>query len=120
MNADGSNQDRLTFVGSYNQSPVWSPKGDVIAFVGRDERYIFDIFTISVTDKLDIKRLTQDMGNNESPSWSPDAKHIVFASDRSGESKLYIMNADGSNQRKITMEKGEYATPAWSPNMSWD
>jgi hypothetical protein len=60
----------------------------------------FRYFHVSVTDKLDIKRLTQDMGNNESLR-GRRRKHIVFASDRSGESKLYIMNADGSNQRKL-------------------
>jgi TolB protein len=47
-NRDGSNQRRLTFQGEYNQTPEWSPKGDKILFTARDERLIFDIFTVEV------------------------------------------------------------------------
>lgn len=120
MDANGDNQERLTFVGNYNQSPAWSPKGDRIAFVGRDERYVFDIFTINVQDRMDVQRLTQDQGNNENPSWAPDGRHIVFSSNRSGEYKLYIMTHDGNTQQRITTEKGEFTTPTWSPWLSWD
>ena len=48
MNADGSNQKRLTFKGRYNTSPDWSPKGDKIAFCARDERNAYDIFTVDM------------------------------------------------------------------------
>ena len=67
MNADGSNQRRLTFQGDYNQTPDWSPKGDLIAFTARDERAVFDIFTVRVSDGV-IQRLTQNQGNNEEPT----------------------------------------------------
>lgn len=39
--------------------------------------------------------------NNVSPTWSPDGRHILFVSDRSGQWGFYVMNADGSNQRPI-------------------
>ena len=42
MNVDGSDVRRLTFQGNYNQEPAWSPKGDLIAFSGRDEHRVFD------------------------------------------------------------------------------
>ena len=104
---------RLTFQGNYNQSPAWSPKGDKIAFSGRDERLVFDLFIVDVASKA-VTRLTQDQGNNEDPSWAPDGQHLVFSSTRSGKSKLYIMNADGTNQRLISKGEGEFATPGWS------
>jgi Tol biopolymer transport system component len=39
--------------------------------------------------------------NNVSPAWSPDGDQIVFLSDRSGDWEFYVMDSDGSNQRKI-------------------
>src|SRR5690606_28450670 len=40
---------------------------------------------------------------------------IVFESDRGGTQQLYIMNADGSNVRRLSYGEGRYATPVWSP-----
>ena len=39
----------------------------------------------------------------------------MFESDRGGSQQLYVMNADGSNQRRISFGGGGYATPEWSP-----
>lgn len=112
MNADGSKPERLTFQGRYNQTPDWSPRGDVIAFTARDERNKFDLFTVDVATKQ-IKRLTQDEGNNEEPSFSPNGRHIVFTSTRDRRPRLYMMNADGQNQRPIPID--DAFTPAWGP-----
>ena len=48
-------------------------------------------------------------------SYSPDGTRIVFESDRSGSQQVYVMNADGSGQRRISHGGGRYATPEWSP-----
>ncbi len=114
MNIDGSNVKRLTFKGNYNQTPDWSARGDWILFNARDERLVYDVFKIN-PDTGEIKRLTQDQGNNEHPSFSPDGNLVVFSSTRTGESKLWVMNADGTNQRRISRGKGEYSTPEWGP-----
>lgn len=113
MKADGSNPRRLTDKGNYNTTPDWSPRGDLIAFTARDERNVFDIFTVNVTTR-EIRRLTQDQGNNEEPSFSPDGNHLVFTSTREGRSQVWIMAVDGSNQHRLTSEGG-FSTPAWSP-----
>jgi TolB protein len=118
MNADGSEPKRLTFFGNYNQAPAWSPKGNIVAFMGRDERNIFDIFLLDVNDPTNVQRLTQDQGNNEDPSWSPDGRHIAFSSNRSGQYKVYIMNADGTNQRLISYAAGAFTSPSWSSQMN--
>jgi TolB protein len=105
---------RLTFQGNYNQTPDWSPRGDLIAFTARDERNAFDLFTVNVeTGK--VTRLTQDQGNNQEPSFSPNGRLIVFSSNRSGTSQLWVMTADGQNQKMLPMDKGEYSTPDWGP-----
>jgi TolB protein len=114
MPAAGGEPRRLTFQGNYNQTPDWSPRGDWILFNARDERLVYDIFKVN-PDSGEIRRLTQDQGNNEHPRWSPDGNLVVFNSTRAGESKIYIMNADGTNQRMISKGSGEYTNPAWGP-----
>jgi TolB protein len=43
----------------------------------------------------------------------------VFESDRSGSPQLYVMNADGTGQRRISFGGNRYSAPAWSPNGEW-
>lgn len=122
MNADGTNQRRLTFQGNYNQEPNWSPRPDgQIAFTARDEHLMYDIFLVH-PDTGEITRLTQDEGQrNESPSFSPDGQHILFTSNRApGKGrKLYIMDVDGRNQRRISKIGGDVETPRWGPRAGW-
>ena len=84
---DGTGTRRISFRGNYNQEPDWSPRpGGKIAFCARDERLKYDIFLLDPATG-DVERLTQDQGDNESPSFSPDGHHIVFTSTRkSGKS----------------------------------
>ena len=112
MNADGSGVKRLTFQGNYNQTPDWSPRGDLVAFTARDERNAFDLFTVNV-DTGKVTRLTQDQGNNEEPTFSPNGRLIMFSSNRTGTAHLWVMTADGNNQVPLPMEKGSWLTPDW-------
>jgi len=64
-------------------------------------------------DGSNIQRLTIGSGSNEHPSWSPDGRFIVFSSSREGGPAIYLMRADGSNQRKIS--KGNGILPEWGP-----
>ena len=49
------------------------------------------------------------------PVWSPDGKKIAFASNRDGNSEIYVMNADGTNQTRITNDPGRQDNPSWQP-----
>ncbi|MEK7704072.1 MAG: translocation protein TolB, partial [Myxococcota bacterium] len=121
INADGTAPRRLTFQGNYNQEPDWSPRADgQIAFTARDEFLKYDIFLVH-PDSGEISRLTQDEGNNESPSFSPDGHQLAFTSTRdAGGKQIYIMNVDGSSQRRITRQAGEFETPAWGPRLGYE
>jgi len=114
MSPDGTGQRRLTFRGNYNQEPAWSPRGDLIAFSGRDEKRVFDIYTVAVASG-EIKRLTTAAGTNEKPSWSPNGRFVLFSSTRSGKRQLWVMAPDGSNQRQLTEEQRGASDPAWGP-----
>lgn len=50
-----------------------------------------------------------------SPSWSADGKRIVFYSERDGNSEIYAMDADGSNQRRLTNNPASDGYPNFSP-----
>jgi TolB protein len=54
-------------------------------------------------------------GNNEDASWSTNGRYIAFSSSRAGGYNIYIMTANGQNQRRITFLNGEQTSPSWSP-----
>ena len=103
---------RLTFEGKYNSSPSWSSLNRIV-FTGMDKGR-FDIYTMNPNGN-NLKKLTENQGNNEDPSWSLDGRYIVFSSNREGRYHLYIMNSNGHNQKKIADFKGNQTSPSWSP-----
>jgi TolB protein len=122
MGADGSNPRRLTFQGTYNQEPDWSPRPDgQIVFTARDEQLKYDIFLVH-PDSGQITRLTQDQGNNESPSHSPDGHHLTFTSTRGPEhvKELWVIDVDGNNPRRIVSSSTEIETPSWGPRLGYN
>jgi len=116
-NVEDGKVRRLTFEGRYNTTPDWSPRDDFIAYSSMVRNEGTNIFIISIDD-AHIFQLTQNSGNNESPTWSPDGTLIAFSSDREGPSRIYVMNANGSNQRNLLRLDGEQAEPAWSPHLA--
>jgi TolB protein len=115
INVDGTNMRRLTFEGSYNTSPAWSPRGDLIVYVSRESDGSNQIY---VTDLAGNTRMhLTNLRNNEEPSWSPDGLHIAFSSNRTGTYEIYLMYWNGTGQRRITNTDGA-TSPTWSPRLS--
>ena len=117
MRADGTNQRRVTFQGTYNQEPVWSPRQDGgIVFTARDETLHYDLFVVN-PNTTKVTRLTQDMGDNDGPSFAPDGRHIVFASTHGPHRRrsLYIMDELGHKVRAVDEALVDVESPTWSP-----
>ncbi len=129
MNADGSpGQRRLTRNGGRNFAPAWSPDGQKIAFERRLGRKKYgpcsgcgkaSTFEIHVmnADGSGQHRLTT---RGAQPGWSPDGQKIAFARRDAGagrgNSEIYTMNDDGSQQRNLTRTPGWHESwPVWSP-----
>jgi TolB protein len=118
MEADGTNPQQLTDEG-YGVSPSWSPNGQFLAFSwirrytpeapgapGAPDIYLMDIATRRFV------QLTHDARRNDFPSWSPDGRHIVFQSNRTGSEQIWTMLADGTQQRQLTFA-GRNTQPNW-------
>ena len=116
MASDGTNVVRVTDQG-YAVSPSWSPNGQFLAFAwvrhyGPGAPGASDIYIMDIASKQ-WAQLTHDGGRNDFPSWSPDGRHIVFQSNRTGKTQIWTMLADGSETRQLTTS-GENSQPNWS------
>jgi TolB protein len=99
---------RLTFQGKYNQTPQFSPDGNLIAFTGRDEKKEFDIFLFEIKSRR-ISRITENARKekpwrNEEPFFTPSGRFVVFTSEREGKDKpdIFIASLNGDHQFRIT------------------
>ena len=116
MESDGTNVQKMTDQG-YAVSPAWSPNGQFLAFswirhYGPGAPGAWDIYLMDIASKQWVQ-LTHDGGRNDFPSWSPDGRHIVFQSNRTGKTQIWTMLADGSEPRQLTTT-GENTQPNWS------
>src|SRR5580765_4216813 len=71
---------------------------------------------------LDLIESPHGLPGVQAPVWSPDGRRIAFLSRRDGGKEIYVVNADGSGQRRLTGDArfpaytGAKSTPTWSPN----
>ena len=114
MNADGSNQHRLTDLFSAKRAD-FSSDGQKLVFDGRAYETLtdFDIFVMN-TDGSGVRRLTRGPDRDTQASWSPDGRLVSFVRDKNESSKpsIWIVGADGSNAHRVA--RGGSA--AWSPD----
>ncbi len=133
IDADGSNPRQLTNdMTIYNRTtsgqPInsafdanstdWSPMSDEIAFWSGQELCYGQIWKMKANGH-GRRQLTETPipSRNDDPAWSPDGKQILFNTDRRGRPELWVMDADGQNERFITTSKpGPFpGDAAWQP-----
>jgi TolB protein len=115
-----------TLVGGYANFPIWSPRGDLIAFAQPIDND-YEIFTIQ-PDGTSLTRLTTARGNDGHMAWSPDGEYLVFSTSRMGfkdeatytdsaqpYGELFVMRYDGTGVQQLTDNQWEDGAPAWQP-----
>jgi TolB protein len=108
---DLSNQVQLTRGSAESGWAVWKPGGAKLVFASTradpdptDARTIVDIFKMN-PDGTGVVKLTDSKALNADPGWSPDGRKIVFDSDRAnrpGRGEIHVMDADGTNVRRVS------------------
>ena len=118
MNADGSNRTQLTFDSGDYRDPCISPDGTKIAYIkwGANQQ-----LWVMNSDGFGQTLLDNPPSyGDDNPSWSPDGSKVVFQSDRTGSSEIYIINASGTGLTAVSgLPTGSDNTyPSFSPNGS--
>jgi Tol biopolymer transport system component len=118
INADGSGLTQITHDGNGHLFARWSPDGQRFVLMSGSPEKATTVITTMKTDGSDEVSLTDDIPfESYQPEYTPDGKQIVFASQAGGlVSAVWIMNADGSNKRRLTDAPLEAGGPDISPD----
>jgi Tol biopolymer transport system component len=133
-NLDGSNLRQLTTEDGYDAEATFSPAGDRIVFTSARDGDL-ELYSMA-PDGSDLVRLTDRLGYDGGAFYSPDGSQIIWRAHypeegpelddylslldqgllRPGELDIYVMDADGSNQRQVTDVGGASFAPYWHPS----
>lgn len=111
MPVAGGEASRLTFGGSYNVSPAISPDGSKLAYVHREGSY----FQVAVMDLATAQtQVLTDTQHDESPSFAPNGRTILYATRVNGRGVLATVSVDGRTRQRLS-QTGDLREPSWAP-----
>ena len=108
----GGAAQRVTFEGTYNVTPRLSPDGKAMAFITRGNGG----FRLAVMDlaSKQVQVLT-DSFKDESPTFAPNGRMILIATEIGGRGVLSAVSIDGRIKQRLSVAAGDVREPAWAP-----
>lgn len=112
MPAGGGNAERVTFTGSYNISPALSADGRWLAYISR----VNGVFKLHVQELATgtVTAITDTVAD-ESPSFSPNGRLIIYATQVQGREALMTTTVDGKLKARLAGQSGDIREPDWGP-----
>lgn len=108
----GGEPERLTFSGRYNARAAFSPDGSTLAFVHEtDGDYRIALMGV---DDGEIRVLTSG-ALDESPTFAPNGRMILYATTERGRAALAAVSIDGRFRQRLSIDEAGVRDPAWSP-----
>ncbi|HEX4628172.1 MAG TPA: BamA/TamA family outer membrane protein [Gemmatimonadales bacterium] len=107
-----SNYESLRFV---NSSGAFSPDGRSFAIAAKHKDRD-DLVILDARSGHEVRRIRIPLNGVTTPAWSPSGKQLVFTGYDGGLSDLFLVNADGSDLRRLTNDKYADLEPSWSPD----
>jgi TolB protein len=114
MSATGGDARRVTFNGTYNISPRISSDGKSLAYISRRDGN-FQLYLLDLTNGQE-QRLS-DTVRDQSPSFSPNGKYVMYATSGGGRGALAVVSVDGRVKQRLTTQAGDIREPTWGPFM---
>ncbi|MEN9481980.1 MAG: hypothetical protein RLZZ298_3375 [Pseudomonadota bacterium] len=112
VSASGGDAQRVTFEGSYNVSPRPSPDGKTLAFITRRDGR----FQLAAMDLASRQvQVLSDSNKDESPSFAPNSRMILIATEIGGRGVLSAVSSDGRIKQRLSVAAGDVREPAWGP-----
>ena len=110
--AEGGSPQRVTFSGTYNISPALSPDGRWLAYISR----IGGAFKLQVMEMASgsVTSLT-DTTADESPSFAPNSRLIMYGTRQAGREALMTTTLDGKIKARLAGQGGDIREPDWGP-----
>lgn len=125
LTVENGRKRRILAYRDEQNSARYSPDGKEVVFQSKHQDYYGDIYIMNLSTRQ-LTRLTNNLMLDSSPAFSPDGQTIIFtrreehpdANNKAGNGELFLINRDGTNERRFTQTLAFESAASYSPDGS--